>query len=98
MDSDEGWTTHPDPSQPDRCPSIDPQDTLQCGRRIHEDEHCRFGGLAWKKGTPRYLSAEERLTRSLRRVESLCDFWDKISKGETSTTRQIRAAIAGDST
>lgn len=54
---------NPNPSQPDRCPSIDPHDTLQCGRRIHEDGHCQFGGIAWKKGTPRYVSPEERLDR-----------------------------------
>lgn len=85
--------TMPNPDQPERCPSIDPYDSLQCGRSIHEDDRCRYGGIAWTKGTPRHVSAEERLTKVL----DLCDFWDKISKGETATTRQIRAAIQGES-
>lgn len=63
VDSDAGWTTLPDPDQPGRCPSIDPHDTLQCGRSIHEDDRCRFGGIAWKKGTPRYVSDRERAER-----------------------------------
>lgn len=51
----------PNPDQPDRCPSIDPYDTLQCGRRIHEDDQCQSGGIAWKKGAPRILTDGERL-------------------------------------
>lgn len=46
-----GHRTKPDPNQPDRCPSIDPHDTLQCGRRIHDDDQCQYGGIAWKRGT-----------------------------------------------
>ena len=46
-----GYRTKPDPNQPERCPSIDPHDELQCGRRIHEDDQCAFGGIAWKKGS-----------------------------------------------
>lgn len=34
-----------------RCPSMDPYGSLQCGRRVHEDTQCHFGGIAWKKGT-----------------------------------------------
>lgn len=46
-----GNRTKPNPDQPDRCPSIDPHDTLQCGRRVHDDDQCQLGGIAWKKGT-----------------------------------------------
>lgn len=38
------------PNQPDRCPSIDPYGTLQCGRLLHPDDQCHFGAIAWKKG------------------------------------------------
>jgi hypothetical protein len=69
----EQFTTKPNPDQPDRCPSIDPHDTLQCGRRIHGDDQCQFGGIAWRKGTPRYVSDAERvveLTARLAAVEA----------------------------
>jgi len=45
-----GNRTKPNPNQPGRCPSIDPHDTLQCGRRVHDDDQCQLGGIAWKKG------------------------------------------------
>ena len=45
--------TKPRPDQPGRCPSIDPHDTLQCTRAIHDDDQCRAGGIAWRKGSPR---------------------------------------------
>lgn len=32
---------------------------------------------------------------ALCRVLSLCEKWDAMSKGETSTTRQIREAVRG---
>jgi len=51
------------PNQPDRCPSIDPHATLQCGRRVHDDDQCQFGGIAWKKGAPRHLTDAEILDR-----------------------------------
>lgn len=57
------FRTKPNPDQPDRCPSIDPHDTLQCTRRIHEDGQCQSGGIAWVKGTPRYMSDAERANR-----------------------------------
>jgi hypothetical protein len=63
------FSTKPNPNQPDRCPSIDPHDTLQCGRRIHDDDQCQFGGIAWKKGTPRHMSDRERADR----LEAMCD-------------------------
>lgn len=30
---------------------------------------------------------------AVKRVLDLCDYWDGLSKGETSTTRQIREAL-----
>ena len=59
--TDASFRTKPNPNQPERCPSIDPHDALQCGRRSHEDDQCQYGGIGWKKGAPRYVSAEERL-------------------------------------
>lgn len=50
----------PNSDQPGRCPSIDPYNTLQCGRSIHDDDHCRLGGISWIKGTPRYLSETDK--------------------------------------
>lgn len=35
------------------------------------------------------------LADSVDRVLDLCDYWDKIAKGETSTTRSIRRTILG---
>lgn len=55
------FRTKPNPDQPDRCPSIDPHDELQCARRIHEDDQCQCGGIGWKKGTPRYISDREKV-------------------------------------
>lgn len=87
-----GFRTIPNPDQPDRCPSIDPYDTLQCGRRIHDDDACRYGGIGWKKGTPRHVTAEEqvevlrdeveRLTAMLSRVEVLAEEWRWKDPGE----------------
>lgn len=61
--------TKPNPNQPDRCPSIDPHDTLQCARRIHDDDQCQCGGIGWKKGTPRYMNDRERADR----LEAMCE-------------------------
>jgi hypothetical protein len=33
---------------------------------------------------------------AVRRVMKLCDEWDALSKGETPTTKQIRAAVRGE--
>ena len=63
-EKDAGYRTKPNPNQPDRCPSIDPHDELQCARRIHEDDQCQFGGIGWKKGTPRYISDAEKADRA----------------------------------
>lgn len=44
----------------------------------------------------RLLATEESETGpALMRVLDLCDYWDKIAKGETSTTRSIRRTILG---
>lgn len=40
--------TKPRPDQPGRCPSIDPHDTLQCTRSIHDDDQCQAAG--WRPG------------------------------------------------
>lgn len=34
--------------------------------------------------------------QALGRIELLCDFWDAMTKGESTVTSQIRAAIRGD--
>lgn len=39
------------------------------------------------------LIVEHRET--IEQIEDLCNKWDKLSKGETATTRQIREAING---
>ncbi|MCW2950822.1 MAG: hypothetical protein JWN41_1835 [Thermoleophilia bacterium] len=62
------FQTKPNPSQPDRCSSIDPHDELQCGRRIHDDDQCAFDGIAWKKGSPRYVSDAEKVAALVERV------------------------------
>lgn len=36
------------------------------------------------------------LARAIMRVEELCDRWDMLSKGESPTTKAIRAALASD--
>ncbi|TCJ23040.1 hypothetical protein [Nocardioides jejuensis] len=76
-----GYRTEPDPGQPNRCPSIDPHDTLQCGRQIHDDDRCRFGGIAWVKGTPRHISDRERAEAAEAQVAAL-----------TATAARLRAA------
>lgn len=66
-------TTRPDPSQPGRCPSIDPDDTLQCTRPIHDDDACRVGGggIAWRKGEPRHVGARERVALLERLIDEV---------------------------
>lgn len=65
-------TTRPDPSQPGRCPSIDPHDTLQCTRPIHDDDACRrSGGIAWRKGEPRHVGARERVALLERLIDEV---------------------------
>lgn len=63
------FTTKPRPDQPGRCPSIDPHDTLQCTRSIHDDDQCQAGGIAWRKGSPRIESDRERADRLQEDVE-----------------------------
>ena len=61
--------TKPRPDQPGRCPSIDPHDTLQCTRAIHDDDQCRAGGIAWRKVSPRIEWDRERADRLQEEVE-----------------------------
>ena len=55
----EKYRTTPNPGQPGRCPSIDPHGVLQCTRSIHDDDQCRAGGIAWRKGVPPIRSRRE---------------------------------------
>lgn len=100
--------TQPNPDQPDRCPSIDPHDELQCGRRIHDDDQCVFGGIAWRKGTPRYVSDRERAQTAeatLARVEAALarhpeactkhPEGDVVSCGWKRAVLDVRAALDG---
>lgn len=80
--TEQGYRTKPNPNQPDRCPSIDPHDTLQCTRRIHEDDECHCGGIAWRKGTPRYISDREKLDLLRTLAESWIGFDDSHSYGD----------------
>jgi hypothetical protein len=63
--------TKPRPDQPGRCPSIDPHDTLQCTRAIHDDDQCSAGGIAWRKGSPRIEWDRERADRLQEDVERM---------------------------
>ena len=63
--------TKPDPNWPGRCPSIDPDDTLQCTRKVHGDDACRSGGIAWRKGEPRHVGARERVALLERLIDEV---------------------------
>ena len=93
------FRTKPNPDQPDRCPSIDPHDTLQCTRRIHEDGQCQSGGIAWVKGTPRYMSDAERANRmegmAERLAERLVDVEERLT-GERDRARGTAAALEAE--
>ena len=94
-EKDAGYRTKPNPGQPERCPSIDPHDELQCGRRIHDDDQCQFGGIGWKKGTPRYVSDHERAENAeaaLARVRALLAYWTVSIPND-----ELRAALDGAS-
>lgn len=93
------FRTKPNPDQPDRCPSIDPHDTLQCTRRIHEDGQCQSGGIAWVKGTPRYMSDAERANRmegmAERLAERLVDVEERLT-GERDRARGTAATLEAE--
>ena len=93
------FRTKPNPDQPDRCPSIDPHDTLQCTRRIHEDGQCQSGGIAWVKGTPRYMSDAERANRmegmAERLAERLVDVEERLT-GERDRARGTAANLEAE--
>lgn len=82
-------STQPNPDQPDRCPSIDPHDTLQCGRRIHEDDQCKFGGIAWRKGAPRYVSDSERLVAA----EAECEYAEDHGTRDEDGAAWVEVAV-----
>lgn len=93
------FRTKPNPDQPDRCPSIDPHDTLQCTRRIHEDGQCQSGGIAWVKGTPRYMSDAERANRMEGMAERLAallvDVEERLT-GERDRARSLAARLEAE--
>ena len=89
------FKTAPNPDQPDRCPSIDPHDTLQCGRRIHEDDQCQYGGIAWKKGTPRHVTAEEQVEELRVEVARLTDLV-RVMLGKAAVEGRCGCSASGE--
>ena len=87
------FTTKPRPDQPGRCPSIDPHDTLQCTRAIHDDDQCRAGGIAWRKGSPRIEWDRERADRLQEDVERLRGWIDRSERQE-ARARRAEAEVA----
>ena len=86
------FTTKPRPDQPGRCPSIDPLDTLQCTRRIHDDDQCQAGGIAWRKGSPRIESDRERANRLQEDVEE----YDAILRRQGDLLTRTVNALRGN--
>jgi hypothetical protein len=90
-----GFTTVPNPDQPERCPSIDPYDTLQCGRRIHYDDQCWYGEIAWKKGTPRHVTAEEQVEELRVEVARLTDLV-RVMLGKAAVEGRCGCSSSGE--
>ena len=86
------FTTKPRPDQPGRCPSIDPHDTLQCTRAIHDDDQCQAGGIAWRKGSPRIEWDRERADRLQEEVE---EYDATLTRQSDLLTRTVNA-LRGD--
>ena len=84
------FTTKPRPDQPGRCPSIDPHDTLQCTRAIHDDDQCQAGGIAWRKGSPRIEWDRERADRLQKDVEEYDAILTRQSDLLTRTVNALR--------
>ena len=84
--------TKPRPDQPGRCPSIDPHDTLQCTRSIHDDDQCQAGGIAWRKGSPRIESDRERADRLQEDVEE----YDAILRRQGDLLTRTVNALRGN--
>jgi len=82
------FQTKPNPKQPMRCPSIDPHDTLQCTRAIHDDDQCQAGGIAWRKGSPRIESDRERADRLQEDVE---EYDATLTRQRDLLTRTVNA-------
>ena len=84
--------TKPRPDQPGRCPSIDPHDTLQCTRSIHDDDQCQAGGIAWRKGSPRIEWDRERADRLQEEVEE----YDAILRRQGDLLTRTVNALRGN--
>jgi len=84
--------TKPRPDQPGRCPSIDPHDTLQCTRAIHDDDQCQAGGIAWRKGSPRIEWDRERADRLQKDVERMQKDIERLTT-ERDALAQIKRHI-----
>ena len=84
--------TKPRPDQPGRCPSIDPHDTLQCTRAIHDDDQCQAGGIAWRKGSPRIKWDRERADRLQEEVEE----YDAILRRQDDLLTRTVNALRGN--
>ena len=84
------FTTKPRPDQPGRCPSIDPHDTLQCTRAIHDDDQCQAGGIAWRKGSPRIEWDRERADRLQEEIEEYDAILTRQSDLLTRTVNALR--------
>ena len=82
--------TKPRPDQPGRCPSIDPHDTLQCTRAIHDDDQCQAGGIAWRKGSPRIEWDRERADRLQEEIEEYDAILTRQSDLLTRTVNALR--------
>lgn len=56
------------------------------------EEDCPLHGRPYSY----WVSKADEAGMAVHRVEQLCDRWDRTSKGEYATTRQIRQAIRGE--
>jgi hypothetical protein len=90
------FRTQPNPDQPDRCPSIDPYDELQCGRRIHDDDQCVYGGIAWKRGTPRHVSDRERADVLQSELDLAHRTIDRMLVGQVALARVLDLPLPDD--
>ena len=87
------FTTKPRPDQPGRCPSIDPHDTLQCTRAIHDDDQCQAGGIAWRKGSPRIEWDRERADRLQKDVERMQKDIERLTAERDAAIERLERVI-----
>lgn len=85
--------TKPRPDQPGRCPSIDPHDTLQCTRAIHDDDQCQAGGIAWRKGSPRIEWDRERADRLQKDVERMQKDIERLTAERDAAIERLERVI-----